>query len=135
MEAQRVGRRQMEAARGEIGLDRRALCRLGGLPDGESRLDAPGVVSIGLTLDRRAPRRTRKRAQTVLGPQAARSKRRDDALLVATGVAAHQYLAVVRVADREARRPIVMRWAARGPAAAGLAPSEDLGNGLSGQGY
>ena len=134
MEAQRVGRRQIDAARGEIGLDQRSLCRLGGLPDGERGLAALGVVSIRLALDRRAARRARERARTVLGPQAARAQRRDDALLVAAGMAAHQHLAVVRVADRKARRAVVMRRAARRPAAAGLPPAEGLGDGFSGHG-
>ena len=67
MEAKRVGRRQVDAARCEIGLDRRSLCRLGGLPDGERGLAAPGVVLIRLALDRRAARHAQQRARTILG--------------------------------------------------------------------
>ena len=66
--------------------------------------------------------------------RAARPQRRDDPLLVAAGVAAHQHLAVVGVTDRQARLAIVMGRAARHPAAADLAPAEGLGDGLSGHG-
>ncbi len=48
--------------------------------------------------------------------------------MVAPGVAADQHLVVVRVPDREARRAIVMRGAARRPAVAGLPPAEGLGD-------
>ena len=40
MEAQRIGRRKMYPTRREISLDRRPLCWLGGLPDGERDLAA-----------------------------------------------------------------------------------------------
>src|SRR5262249_55063034 len=53
MEAKRDRRPQANAARGEINADRRALFLLSGFPDGKSRLDSPGVVWIGLVLDRR----------------------------------------------------------------------------------
>ena len=69
MEAKRVGWRQVDAARGEIGLDQRSLCRLGGLPDGNRDLAAPGVVLIWLALDRRTAWRTQRRARTNLGRQ------------------------------------------------------------------
>ena len=50
MEAQRIGRRKMYPARREISLDRRPLCRLGGLPDGERDLAGPGVVEIACAM-------------------------------------------------------------------------------------
>jgi hypothetical protein len=134
MEAKRVGWRQVDAARCEIGLDWRSLCRLGGLPHGERDLAAPSVVLIRLALDRRAARHAQQRARTILGPQAAPAQRRNDALLVAAGVATNQHLVLLRVPDREARRVVVMRRAPRRPAAAGFPSAEGLGNGFSGHG-
>ena len=48
MEAQRIGRRKMQPARGEIGLDRRSARRRCGLPDGERGFAPLGVVAIRL---------------------------------------------------------------------------------------
>src|SRR5262249_3288732 len=67
-------------------------------------------------------------------PDPARPERRDDLLLVAPGVAAHQDFAAVGVLDGKARISIGVRRAARHPTAAHLSPVEGLGNGFSGHG-
>src|SRR5580700_2122583 len=83
MKAERVWSRHTDAARGEI----RSRCRFGGLPNGECCLGTNGVVVIGLAFDRRSMSRMARRTSSVLSPEAAPSQRRDDALLVAPGVA------------------------------------------------
>ena len=135
MEAQRRRGRQVDAARGEIGLDRRSLCRLADCQMASAASLRLGVVLIRLALDRRAARRFAKASADRSRPtgRAPRSAA-ITSLLVAAGVAAHQHLVVVRVADREARRAVVMRRAACRPAAAGFPPAEGLGDGFSGHG-
>ena len=128
------GGRSMPRER-EIGLDRRSLGRLGGLPDGERRLAAPGVVGSGLrsTGVRRGACAKASRA-TAVGPQAALSKGGDHSRWSQPAWQRTSTLPSCRVADRKARRAIVMRRAARHPAAARLAPAEGLGDGFSGHG-
>jgi hypothetical protein len=53
MEAERRRRWKMQAARDEIRLDQRAACWRRGLPDGERRLAALGVVAIRLVIGNR----------------------------------------------------------------------------------
>src|SRR5262249_31714979 len=67
-------------------------------------------------------------------PHATHSKGCDQVVLIASGVAAHEHLAVLGVGDRQAGLAIVMRRAARHPAAAHLAAAEGLRNTLSGHG-
>ena len=66
-------------------------------------------------LVQRAPRRVRDRRGPFSAHRPRDRRARDDPLLVAAGMAAHQHLAVVRVADREARRAVVMGRAASHP--------------------
>ena len=57
-------------------------------------------------------------------------ERRDDLLLVATGVAAHQHFAAVGVFDGQARLPILVCRAPCHPLCAGLPTTKCLGDGL-----
>src|SRR3954469_15460476 len=107
MKAQPVQGRQVDAARGEIDLDQRALRSLSGSPDGKCRLASPGVVWMGLKLDGRAADLARKRARTAIGPQAEPAQRGNDLLLVTACMAAHEYLAAVGISDGKARRAVL----------------------------
>ena len=50
----------------------------------------------------------------------------DHVLLLAAGVTAHQHLFHLRLADRKARRTVVVRWAACHPALPALRPPSAL---------
>src|SRR5262249_39722446 len=73
-------------------------------------------------------------AQMAALPKPAGAKHRDHPHLLTAGMAANEHLALFALTDREARFAIIMRRAARHPAGAGPAATEDLRNVFSGHG-
>ena len=67
-------------------------------------------------------------------PKAALAKGGDHVALIASGMAAHEHLAVLARTDRKARLAILMRRAARHPCCARAVPAKGLGDGFSGHG-
>ena len=106
MKAQRVGQRQIDAARGEIGLHRRCFSRPARAPDRQRERTALAGVGVSVffvgdaILALVSPGFSPKTAFAQDG--------NEDVALIAASVAMHQHLAVFARTDRKARRLVVM---------------------------
>ena len=106
---------------------------------GRARSPAPpccASASASGSSETRSWRSRAKRPERLPGrlPKAARAKDGDHVALIATGMAAHEHLAIPARADRKARLAILMRRAARHPCCARAAPAKGFGDGFSGHG-
>src|SRR5215831_15490470 len=132
MKADGGRRRKKQPAGALVGFDRRSLSRLRSPPDGERCLRARQSIGIAFEGWAATVLTPGSPATPICGPpHATHSKGCDQVVLIASGMAAHEHLAVLGVGDRQARLAIVMRRAARHPAAARLSPVEGLRNTLS----
>src|SRR5689334_618032 len=73
----------------------------------------------------------RKRAGALLGPHATPAQCGDDVLLIAAGMPAYEHLAVICVADRQARRAVILCWALCEPTSARFRSTQRIGDALS----
>ena len=106
MEAQRVGWRQIDAARGEIGLYRRPFGRPARAPDRQRERTALAGIGVGVFFVDDA---IRALVSPGAPPKTAFAQDgNEDVALIAASVAMHQHLAVFARADRKARRLVVM---------------------------
>ena len=133
VEAQGGRSRKIEPARAQIGCD---VCSPDGsrcLPHHKRRLAAlqgVGVGFIGNAILALAGEATQNPPGRF--PKTALAKDDDHVPLIASGMAAHEHLAIYARADRKARHSILMRRAARHPCCARAVPPKRLRDGLSG---
>jgi hypothetical protein len=100
MEADHRQGRNGEAARPEIGLHQRSLGRLRAAPDGERRFRPPRGVAVGPgRWHAIRPAQETDRPSLADVPDTTPPKRGDHVTLIASGMAAHEHLAVAGIDD------------------------------------